>query len=55
MRGIDGRSQGDDEHVRERIPWMRDRARTGDDAGFSADGARPSRPAKMQGLSDAGH
>ena len=58
IRGIGGRSQGDDEHARERIASMRDRARAGVDAGFSAlsrgpreiadfvgwDGARPPRP-----------
>jgi len=50
--GIGGRSQGDDEHARERIPagapasscGAADRARAGDDAGFSA-AALPSRPA----------
>ena len=36
IRGIGGRSQGVDEHVRERIASMRDRARAGDDAGFRA-------------------
>jgi len=49
MRGIGGRSQGDDEHARERIPpgvpasscGAADRARAGVDAGFGAFGARP--------------
>src|SRR5216684_8776074 len=51
MRGIGGRSQGDDEHARERIPagdptsscGAADRARAEGDAGFSAAGARPPR------------
>src|SRR5882762_3120275 len=34
---------------------MRDRARAGGDAGFSAKGARPPGPMKLQGTSGAGH
>ncbi len=55
MRGIGGRSQGDDEHARERIAQMRDRARAGVDAGFSAVGARPPRPRRSKELPETGH
>ncbi|GAC1672736.1 MAG: hypothetical protein PVS3B2_14700 [Candidatus Dormibacteraceae bacterium] len=68
IRDLGGRSQEDDEHARERIPYMRDRACAGGDAGFGAprgprgiedfagwDGTRPRRASKMRGPPGAGH
>ena len=55
MRGIGGRSQGADEHARKRIQWMRDRARTEGDAGFSGASRPGAWVAQMRGASGTGH
>src|ERR1700736_1835400 len=52
-RGLGGRCQGADEHVRERIAEMRDRTPAGGDAGISE--ARPTRPMNWRAISWTEH